>query len=231
MRERDCGSVLDRPRRGWSTVNPARRGWCRASRHAGHFPSLPKATPRGVDSDSLMAMSRSFDFSVNTSVSVEEIHSAFCEQDYWLARLAFFGGVGRLDSLTINTDGAVHVVIVQDLRRDRLTGLFAKLYPGDLEVVQNETWSLIGGRVRGEVSTAARGALGSGLGTVLMTPEQNGSRLKCTATAEVKVPFVGGKIESYIGRQMVEQTPEMLRFTAKWITAHARPLRIESGSA
>ncbi len=193
--------------------------------------SLPKATPGRADSDSLLTMARSFDFSVNTSISVEEIYSAFCEKDYWMARLASFGGVGRLDSLTIDTDGAARVVIVQDLRRDRLTGLFAKLYPGDLEVVQNETWSLIGGRVCGEVSTAARGALGSGLGTVSMTPEQNGSRLKCTATAEVKVPLVGGKIESYIGRQMVEQTSAMLRFTTKWITEHARPLRIAPGNA
>jgi Protein of unknown function (DUF2505) len=184
--------------------------------------SLPKATPGGADSDSLLTMTRSFDFSVNTSISVEEIHAAFCEEDYWMARLASFGGVGRLDSLTIDTDGAARVVIVQDLRRDRLTGLFAKLYPGDLQVVQHETWSLIGGRMCGEVSTAARGALGSGLGTVSMTPERNGSRLKCTATAEVKIPLVGGKIESYVGRQMVEQTSVMLRFTAKWITEHAR---------
>jgi hypothetical protein len=33
--------------------------------------------------------------------------------------------------------------------------------------------------------------------------------------------LVGGKIESYVGRQMVEETPVMLRFTAKWITEHA----------
>jgi hypothetical protein len=167
-------------------------------------------------------MPRSFEFSVESSVSVEQIHSAFSEEDYWLARLATFGGIGRLDSLIIGTDGSVHVVIIQDLRHDWLPGLFAKLYPRDLEVVQNETWSLVrGGLVRGEVSTAARGAPGSGLGTVLLAPAPNGSHLKCTATAEVKIPLVGGKIESYIGRQMVEETPVMLRFTAKWITEHA----------
>ena len=53
-------------------------------------------------------MPRSFDFSVESSVSVEQIHSAFSEEDYWLARLAAFGGVGRLDSLIIDTDGSVH---------------------------------------------------------------------------------------------------------------------------
>src|SRR5664279_4797030 len=167
-------------------------------------------------------MARSFDFSVESSVSVEQIHAAFSEEDYWLARLAAFGGIGKLDSFAIGADGSVHVVIVQDLRNDLMPGLFAKLYPRDLAVVQDETWSLIGGGlVRGEVSTAARGAPGSGSGTVLLAPAQEGSRLNCTATAEVKVPWVGGKIESLVGRQMVEETPVMLRFTAKWITENA----------
>jgi Protein of unknown function (DUF2505) len=167
-------------------------------------------------------MPRSFDFSVKSSVSAEQIHSAFAEEDYWLARLSHFGGVGRLDSLAIGTDGVVRVVIVQDLLHDWLPGLFAKLYPGDLHIVQKEAWSLIGGgMVRGEVNTSARGAPGSGLGTVLMAPSQNGSRLKCTATVKVKVPLVGGRIESFVGRQMVEETPVMLRFTANWITDHA----------
>jgi hypothetical protein len=167
-------------------------------------------------------MPRSFDFLVESSVSVEQIHSAFSEEDYWLARLAAFGGVGKLDSFNIGTDGSVRLVIIQDLRHDWLPRPFAKLYPRDLEVVQSETWSLIGADlVRGEVSTAARGAPGSGLGTVLMAPAQNGSRLKCTATLEFKVPLVGGAIESYFGRQIVEETPEMLRFTTKWITEHA----------
>ena len=167
-------------------------------------------------------MARSFDFSVESSVSVEQIHSAFSEEDYWLARLTAFGGIGKLDSFAIDTDGSVHVVIIQDLRNDLMPGLFARLYPRDLAVVQDETWSLIGsGLVRGEVSTAARGAPGSGSGTVLLAPARVGSRLNCTATAEVKVPLVGGKIESLVGRQMVEETPVMLRFTAQWITENA----------
>ena len=175
-------------------------------------------------------MPRTFDFLVESSVSVEQIHSAFSEEDYWLARLAAFGGIGRLDSLIIGTDGSVTVVTIAEMRHDWLPGLVddwllglvAKLYPSDLKVVHNETWSPIGGgQVRGEISIAARGAPGSGRGTALLAPAQNGSRLKCTATVEFKVPLIGGKIESMIGRQLVEQSSAMLRFTAEWITEHA----------
>jgi hypothetical protein len=134
-------------------------------------------------------MPRSFDLLVESSVSVEQIHSAFSEEDYWLARLATFGGIGTLDSLIKGTDGSVTVDTIQDLRRDWLRGLVAKLYPSDLKVVHNETWSPIGGgQVRGEVSVAARGAPGSGLGVALLAPAQNGSRLKCTRDRGVQSP-------------------------------------------
>ncbi|WP_319447279.1 MULTISPECIES: DUF2505 domain-containing protein [unclassified Mycobacterium] len=168
-------------------------------------------------------MSRSYDFSVECPVTLEQLHLAFSEEKYWLARLAEVGGIGKLDSFGIGTDGAVHLVVVQDLRHDALPPLFARLYPRDLEIVQNATWSLIGDDlVRGEAKIVARGAIGSAkLGTALLAPAQNRSRLNCTATVNVKVPLIGGKLESLLGRQTVEETPAMLRFTAKWISENA----------
>jgi hypothetical protein len=165
---------------------------------------------------------RSVEFSFESPISVEQIHSAFSAEDYWLARLAAFGGFGRLDSLTIGTDGSVTVVIIQDLRPDGLPSLVAKFFPHDWRVVQNETWSPIdGGMVRGDVSIATHGVPGSGFGMALLAPTQNGSRMKCTATVEFKVPLVGGQIESVMGRLLVQQMSVIQRFTADWITEHA----------
>jgi hypothetical protein len=62
-----------------------------------------EATPAEANSDSVAAVPRSFDFSIESPVSVEQIHSAFSEKDYWLARLAAFGGIGRLDSFVVDT--------------------------------------------------------------------------------------------------------------------------------
>ena len=58
--------------------------------------------------------------------------------------------------------------------------------------------------------------------TLLLAPTQDGSRLRFTATVEVKVPLVGGKIESYIGGQLAEQIHAMQRFTTAWITKNSR---------
>ena len=167
-------------------------------------------------------MPRTVDFSVESSASVEQIRSAFSAEDYWLARLAAFGGLGRLDSLTIDTDGSASVAIIHELRHDGLPGLVAKFFPRNWQVVQNETWGpIVGGVVRGEVSIVSRGAPGSGFGTALLAPAQNGSRMKCKATVEFRVPLVGGKIESLIGRQLAQQFSAIQGFTTKWITENA----------
>ena len=55
----------------------------------------------------------------------------------------------------------------------------------------------------------------------MLAPAQNGSRLKCIATVEFKIPLVGGKIENLVGRQLAKQFSVIQGFTAKWITEHA----------
>lgn len=167
-------------------------------------------------------MPRSFDLSVESPASVEQVHSAFSDKEYWLARLAAFDGGTTLDSLIVGGDGTVTVSTTQDLRHDLLPRFIARFYPGDLKIQRSETWIPIRGRqVRGEVSVAARGAPGSGLGAALLAPMRSGSRLTFTATVEVRIPLVGGKIESFIAGQLAEEIPAIQRFTTDWITPHA----------
>ena len=166
-------------------------------------------------------MPRSFDLLAESSATVEQLHSALSDEEYWLARLAAFGGITSLDSLIVDTDGTVTVATTQDLRHHRLPGVVAKLFPGDLKMLRKETWRPIGGRrVRGEVNFAVPGGLGSGLAAALLTPMRNGSRLTFTVTVEVRVPLVAGKIESYLGGQLSEQIPAVQRFTTAWIAEH-----------
>lgn len=167
-------------------------------------------------------MPRSFDFSVDSSATVEQIHSAFAEREYWQARLKTFDGLGDLDTLTIDSDGSVAVVVVKELRHDGMTGPGAKFFPRQWRVVHNERWSPIGdGRVRGEVSVVPHGAPGSGSGTALLVPTHNGSKLKCKATVEFKVPLVGGAVENVMGRLLIQNISTMQRFTTEWIKEHA----------
>lgn len=170
----------------------------------------------------MAAVSRSSDFSLESPASVEQIHSAFSEKLYWQARQEAFGGGARLDSLVTEADGSVTVVLVGDGKRDEVPGPLAKLYPRSWQAVHRESWSPNrDGTVRGEISVAAHGVPGSGHGTALLEPAQRGSRLKGTATVEIKVPVIGRRIESMVVHQVAEQISATLKFTTEWITSRA----------
>lgn len=167
-------------------------------------------------------MPRSVEFSVDSTASVEQIHWAFSEEAYWQARMAAAGGLGRLDSLIVGPDGSVSVAIIHDLNPEGLPGSIAKFFPRNWRVEQDETWTPTeDGLVRGEVGIATYGAPGSGRGTALLSPIPNGSRLTVSATVEFKVPLVGGKIESLIGRLLGPQFSMLQRFTTKWVAENS----------
>jgi hypothetical protein len=170
-------------------------------------------------------MPRSFDVLTESPHSVEQVFGAFGDEDYWRARYAAFDSGTALDSLIVDADGTVEVLATQHLGRRLLPELVAKLVPGDLTIRYSETWRPVGDcQVRGQVSISTPAALGSGRAEAClapMGPGDSGSLLRFIATVEVKVPVVGGKIESYVGSQLAENIPAIQRFTTTWIAEHA----------
>lgn len=166
-------------------------------------------------------MPRSFDVSVESPVSVEQVHTALRGEDYWLARLGALRGSTTLESLTVDAGQTVRVVTTQDLGRDLLPGVVARFYRRDLNLRHSETWQRDGdAQLRGEISVAVSGAPGSGSAAAVVAPASNGSRLTLTGTVQFTVPMLGGTIESYIAREFAREIPEIQRFTATWIGQH-----------
>lgn len=165
-------------------------------------------------------MSSSFDVSTEAPVGVGQVLCAFRDEDYWLARMASYRtGTGRLESLLVDADGNVTVATTVGLLRDRLPKIITTVLGRDLKVVWNETWARIDcDRVRGEIRIAMARTPVSGFGTALLTPAAVGSRLKYTATVEVKVPLVGRTVENYIGGHLAVPIGAIQRFTTEWIT-------------
>jgi hypothetical protein len=167
-------------------------------------------------------MPRSIEVSFESPAAVEEVWAVFGRRDYWLDRLAAFGGAKTLDSLEVDSGGTVSVIVSEDLRQDGLPRPLAKLYRGDLRVRSTEVWSPAGdGRVRGEIAVAVQGAPGSGSGTAMLMPFGEGSKLSLSATIEFNVPLVGGKIESVVARQFAEGFADIHLFTDRWIAERA----------
>jgi hypothetical protein len=169
-------------------------------------------------------MPRSFDMAAEYEGSVEQVHRAFSDQTYWIERLADSGADEvTLDSMNVEDDGSIDVVTTQVLRVDRLPGIVTQFHPGDLSIVREEKWSPVSdGRATAAVTGAIPGAPVSVSGTAGLAPAENGgSRLEFTATVEVRIPLVGGKVENFIGSQLVELLIAEQRFTTAWIIQNA----------
>jgi hypothetical protein len=156
--------------------------------------------------------------------SVEQVHQAFGDEQYWLARLADSGADHHsLDSMTVDATG-IDVVTTQTLRADRLPGVVTQFHRGDLSFVREETWTpILGGQASATVKGSITDAPATLSGTTVLAPAKSGggSRLEFKATVEVRVPLVGGKIENFIGSQLVELLIAEQRFTTVWITENA----------
>lgn len=166
-------------------------------------------------------MPRSFDVSVESPAGVDQVHAAFGTEGYWLARCEHFGGNKTLDTLTVDPDGTVTVVVTEDLRHGGLPSILTKVYRGDLNIVSTEVWTPTNGRISGQITVAVSGAPGSGRGTAEVAPSGNGSRLSLTGSVQFKVPLVGGTIEGFVAREFADGIAEIQHFTSSWIDDHA----------
>ncbi len=152
--------------------------------------------------------------------SVEQVHRALRDQSYWLARLADSGAdTVTLESMEVDGRGGIDVVTTQVLRRDRLPGVATQFHSGDLAIVRKEAWSPIrDGSATAAVTGTIPGAPVSLTGTAVLGPTDNGgSRMQFTASVEVRIPLVGGKMENFIGSQLVGLFIAEQRFTTAWI--------------
>jgi hypothetical protein len=169
-------------------------------------------------------MPRSFDMATEYGGSVEQVHQAFSDEQYWLARLADSGADDySLDSLTVDGDG-IDIITTQRLRSDRLPAVVTQFHRGDLNLVREEKWSPIrDGQATATIKLVITGAPATLSGTAVLAPAKSdpGSRLEFKATVEVRVPLVGGKIENFIGSQLAELLIAEQRFTTVWITENA----------
>jgi hypothetical protein len=168
-------------------------------------------------------MPRTFTLTEHYPGSVEQVYAAFADERYWLARLADSGAdTATLDSMTVGADGGVDVVTTQGIHRDKLPALAAQFHPGDLEMARHEKWRPVrDGRAHAQVTGKIVGAPAKLSGDAVLEPASEsgeaGCALRLTATVQVDIPLVGGKIENFIGTQLGELMTAEQQFTSTWL--------------
>ena len=148
--------------------------------------------------------------------TVEQVHRAFADKTYWQARLADSGADdATLDGLDVGPDGSIDVSTTQVLRRDRLPGIATQFHKGDLHIVRREQWGPV------TAATATAGISGDIPGAVLSAiRDTQRASLIFRGSVDVRVPLVGGKIESFIATQLVDLLIAEQRFTTAWLAGN-----------
>lgn len=169
-------------------------------------------------------MPRSFDVSTDYRGSVAEVHQAFHDSSYWRGRLAETPvDVASLESMRVGgesgSDGTIEVVTHQTMLSHNLPALVTQLHRGDLCVRREETWGPINdGIATASIVGSIVGAPVNLWGTAELTPAVGGAQMKLRLTVQVRVPFIGGKLERIIGSELGQLVNIEQRFTTKWIS-------------
>jgi hypothetical protein len=153
---------------------------------------------------------------------VDQVHRGLTSEQYWRDRLVEVGGAGAaLGHVTVGA-GTVDVEMTQSVPAEHLPAIVTKVRPGDLVITRTETWGpLTGGRSAGTFTARVEGVPATLTGTMTLAADGAGSRLALDGKVEVKLPLIGGRIESAIADQVSELLDNENEFTARWLREHA----------
>jgi len=174
-------------------------------------------------------MPRSFDMAADYQGSVEDVHRAFQEPEYWRARLADTPvDVATVESMRVGgesgSDGTIEVVTVQTVHSHNLPGVVTQLHRGDLSIKREEIWGPVtDGAATASISGSILDTPVNLWGTAELSPipKSGGARQTFRITIQVRAPIIGGKVEKMIGAQLAELVSREQRFTSEWITNNA----------
>ncbi|RJO76576.1 DUF2505 domain-containing protein [Nocardia panacis] len=152
-------------------------------------------------------------FTARYAHSIDAVHAAFADEQYWKDRIAEVGGPNaRLDSF-VAEGGRVRVELVQAIAAELLPPAITAVRPGDLIIPRVETWTGDSGVFEARVD----GAPAEVRGTLSLSADGAGTLATAEGTIEVKVPLFGGKIESAIQERLVELLGNEEEFTNGWL--------------
>ncbi|WP_026919076.1 DUF2505 domain-containing protein [Gordonia shandongensis] len=149
-------------------------------------------------------MSSTFEHSVSYPFSAAALWNLISTEQYWRDLLqATNAGHGSLESFSLDA-GEVTVVTVQGVAAENLPSAVTAVRPGDLQIPRTSVFRLAGDAITGTMEASVTGAPATIRGDIVISGEP--AAAVYTGTADVSIPFVGGKIE----RAVIEQVGHLL---------------------
>ncbi|EMD24421.1 DUF2505 domain-containing protein [Amycolatopsis azurea] len=133
------------------------------------------------------------------------------------ARLEQIGG-DDAELLEYVPDGdGVRYKLRQGISSDKLPSAVRTLHRGDLIVEREQTWKATGAGYTGTATASVSGVPGEITAKTSLTDEGERTTLVNSGTVKVRIPFVGGKLETVIAEQVTKLLEREAEFVAKWL--------------
>ncbi|MGX7824127.1 DUF2505 domain-containing protein [Actinokineospora sp. 24-640] len=143
------------------------------------------------------------------------VRAALVSREYLQERLAAIGGPGAA-LVDLTTAGeTVTYRLRQMVPAEHLPSVARSVLRGDLVVDRTETWTTA---FTGTTSAQVSGVPGEITGAHTLTDTDTGCLWRTEGTARVKIPLIGGKIETVIAEQVIRLLATEAAFTAEWLT-------------
>lgn len=148
-------------------------------------------------------MSRPVHSEQTSGGDVETVFAILSSERWAQVRADALHDESRLESRTEKPDGGVTLTVSRALP-DGIPGFLDRFLPASGRVVQTDDWGPPGGGTRsGTWHVDIPGAPVRLGGVMRLEPTGEGSRYVIDGEAQVKVPVIGGKAESFIASQVV----------------------------
>ncbi|MEE2032049.1 DUF2505 domain-containing protein [Rhodococcus chondri] len=164
-------------------------------------------------------MGSPIDHSAHYSFPPVKVHAAFVDPQYWHHRLAEIGGPAATVEDITPGPGTIDLHMTQAIPAEHLPSIVTSIRPGDLVIHRHESWgALDGDRAMGRFSARVDGMPGKAEGALGLAPDAGGSFVVIEGDVEVKIPFLGSKVEGMIVDELVGLFGNEQAFTAQWLS-------------
>ncbi|NLG56481.1 MAG: DUF2505 domain-containing protein [Rhodococcus sp.] len=145
-------------------------------------------------------MSKTFEIQQELTCPVEVAYAVITDPEYWRNRFAEKPDNYELDAVP----GAFAITVRDTITADSLPAIVRPVVSGDIVAERRDVWAAPSGdSATGTVNATASGVPLTVEGTLELVPSATGSTLRASGSITVKIPLIGGQIESMM-RKMVE---------------------------
>jgi hypothetical protein len=148
----------------------------------------------------------------------DDVWAVMVDAEYLRTRLAQIGGPGAaLLDHSADADGA-RFTVRQGLDAELLPQMVRNLVPGDLVIERTEVWrKQAPGSYQGDARVVVPGTPASAVGGMRLRDTADGSEFEVRTEVSVKVPLVGGRMETAVAEQVGNLLEAERRFTLRWL--------------